>query len=299
MSRGTFVANVQRRSWDLSEYEAKAEEKRRIEQEAERDGNKRNQQRGRQQIVVRAPLQHRTKAVELESRLGKHTLITNSTPLNQQGGFYCDVCECLLKDSSTYLDHINGKKHQRALGMTLRAERSTLGDVRAKLEEHKRTAADEAESHAAELERRVQRFTEQVARENEDKKAEKQQAKQQRKEAEARIRQVEDQFDLGRITSESRKRKQKPASDDHGEVDADCDNEIEVGREDDQDERDSKKPKTDAAATATASSSSSASVNNSASSTAAAVTEEEDEDPEAAMMRAMGFATGFAKGKNK
>ena len=38
-------------------------------------------------------------------------------------GYWCDVCQCLLKDSMAYLDHINGKKHQRALGYSMRTER--------------------------------------------------------------------------------------------------------------------------------------------------------------------------------
>lgn len=33
--------------------------------------------------------------------------------------FWCDVCECLIKDSAAYLDHINGRNHNRMLGKPL------------------------------------------------------------------------------------------------------------------------------------------------------------------------------------
>lgn len=51
-----------------------------------------------------------------------------------QAGYYCSVCECILRDSQSYLDHINGKYHNRALGMSMRVERSTAEDVRFDLE---------------------------------------------------------------------------------------------------------------------------------------------------------------------
>lgn len=44
-------------------------------------------------------------------------------------GWHCRVCDCFLKDSLTYLDHINGKKHQRFLGYTMRVEKSTTEEV--------------------------------------------------------------------------------------------------------------------------------------------------------------------------
>ena len=49
-------------------------------------------------------------------------------------GWHCKVCDCFLKDSLTYLDHINGRKHQRKLGFSMRVERSSKEDVKARLE---------------------------------------------------------------------------------------------------------------------------------------------------------------------
>lgn len=46
-----------------------------------------------------------------------------------QAGYYCSVCECVLRDSQSYLDHINGKYHNRALGMNMVVERSTADQV--------------------------------------------------------------------------------------------------------------------------------------------------------------------------
>lgn len=48
-------------------------------------------------------------------------------------GWYCKVCDCYLKDSLTYLDHINGRKHQRALGYSMRTEKSTKQEVSSRL----------------------------------------------------------------------------------------------------------------------------------------------------------------------
>lgn len=286
-----FVANVVRRTWDLSEYEAKAQEKLRAELEAEAlaDERARGKQRAAQALVVRAPLKHREQAVQLESRLGKRTVVSSTTSLAGRGGYYCDVCECLLKDSNTYLDHINGKKHQRALGMTLRAERSTLGEVKAKLEDHKRKT-DEANS-ASDLEQRLARFQDELDAGKRERKEERRAEEARRREAEKRAAEAEAEFTgLGATSSDARKRrKQQDASDTRDEGDEE---------EIDADARGSKKARGEAATDAASSASAAAAASASAASAAAAA-EEEDEDPEAAMMRAMGFSTSFARGKNK
>jgi U4/U6.U5 tri-snRNP component SNU23 len=48
------------------------------------------------------------------------------------------VCDVLLKDSHAYLDHLNGKWHNRALGMSMKVDKSTTEQVRARLQDAKR-----------------------------------------------------------------------------------------------------------------------------------------------------------------
>ena len=43
------------------------------------------------------------------------------------------VCDCVLRDHQNFLLHINGRKHNRMLGMTMRAERSTVEEVHLRL----------------------------------------------------------------------------------------------------------------------------------------------------------------------
>jgi U4/U6.U5 tri-snRNP component SNU23 len=75
--------------------------------------------------------------IDLAANLNKTRVNALGAPLSQQAGFYCDVCDCILKDSMAYLDHINGKWHNRALGMSMRTERSTTDQVRKRLNELK------------------------------------------------------------------------------------------------------------------------------------------------------------------
>jgi U4/U6.U5 tri-snRNP component SNU23 len=62
-------------------------------------------------------------------------LVNKDSAVTKSGvGWHCKVCDCFLKDSLTYLDHINGRKHQRNLGFSMRVERSTKDQVVSRLE---------------------------------------------------------------------------------------------------------------------------------------------------------------------
>ncbi|XP_057439046.1 uncharacterized protein LOC130730916 [Lotus japonicus] len=123
------VDNTFRRKFDREEYLERARER---EREEEEGGRAKPKSKG--PPVQRKPLKHRDFEVDLESRLGKTQVVTPVAPLSQQAGYYCSVCECVVKDSANYLDHINGKKHQRALGMSMRVERASLQQVQDRFE---------------------------------------------------------------------------------------------------------------------------------------------------------------------
>ena len=96
-------------------------------------------------MVKRDLLRPRKYDINLNEKIGKRTEITDSTLDSDKSGWYCHDCKCQLKDSHTYLDHINGKKHQRVLGMSMKTPNSTLQQVKNRFEYHKKRSRSEFE----------------------------------------------------------------------------------------------------------------------------------------------------------
>mmetsp|Transcript_5954 Transcript_5954/g.14173 ORF Transcript_5954/g.14173 Transcript_5954/m.14173 type:complete len:223 (+) Transcript_5954:41-709(+) len=74
-------------------------------------------------------LEARRVDLNLAKDVGKFKVVTEQTAKQFQGGYWCSVCECLLKDSHAYLDHINGRRHNRNMGMTMQVKKSTADEV--------------------------------------------------------------------------------------------------------------------------------------------------------------------------
>ncbi|KAJ1422896.1 hypothetical protein B484DRAFT_452092 [Ochromonadaceae sp. CCMP2298] len=139
-----------RRVWDKEFYEQKAKE--RAEQGDdyvdEDEGPKKVRRLAKEEFQAagdgaagpigseRAFLKVRQGKVDLDSKVGKTEVINPTQAGELRGaGFWCETCSCLLKDSVSYLDHINGKKHQRTLGFSMRVERAEVDTVKNRMAE--------------------------------------------------------------------------------------------------------------------------------------------------------------------
>ncbi|RUS21602.1 hypothetical protein BC937DRAFT_92146 [Endogone sp. FLAS-F59071] len=133
-----------RRTWDRDEYERKARERARADRQKEDDEDRKLKglPPKSRPIRINPPrdlLKAREEKIVLDANLNKTQVVQSAAGVaSKTPGYYCKVCDCTVKDSVNYLDHINGKKHQKALGMSMRVERSTVDQVKERLAALKR-----------------------------------------------------------------------------------------------------------------------------------------------------------------
>eukprot|EP00088_Acartia_fossae_P066956 TRINITY_DN8324_c0_g1_i17.p1 TRINITY_DN8324_c0_g1~~TRINITY_DN8324_c0_g1_i17.p1 ORF type:complete len:204 (-),score=71.18 TRINITY_DN8324_c0_g1_i17:84-695(-) len=161
-----------RRKWDLTQYEKAARAREDVEKAMNRD---RSEDSSSGEKVKRELLKQRDYKVDLDSKLGKSIVITKNTPQSAQGGYYCNVCDCVVKDSINFLDHINGKKHQRNLGMSMKIERSSLDQVKARFSANKRKLEEQKKEY--DIDQRMEELREEEERAKEYRKERKKKKK--------------------------------------------------------------------------------------------------------------------------
>lgn len=142
-----------RRKWDRTQYERLAQDRIRGQKAEKEDPDA---------PISRELLKRRDYKVDLDSKLGKSVVISKTTPTSQTGGYYCNVCDCVVKDSINFLDHINGKKHQRNLGMSMKVERSSLDQVKERFQKNKKKMEEKQKDY--ELESKVREAKEEEER---------------------------------------------------------------------------------------------------------------------------------------
>lgn len=112
-----------RRTWDKELYAAKAQDRLENGDEAVDPQPVTSKRPKREEFIPasdeaegpmgsqRAFIQSRKDRIDVDSKVGK-TEVIDPTNVEKGAGFWCEVCACLLKDSASYLDHVNGKRRK-------------------------------------------------------------------------------------------------------------------------------------------------------------------------------------------
>lgn len=194
------VSNVVRRTWDVEDFARKGAERRTREESGMGDTNdgpietklfkKADPNAQGPAGSARAYLQKRDFKVDVDSKVNKKETVNMSDVVQKSGGYFCEVCECLLKDSTSWLRHINGKNHQRKLGFSMRVKKVSVDEVNVKMQElikSKAKKTDEPVDFKARYEEKIMKREQEMMTE----KAAKKEAKLKKKEEKKRMNDAE------------------------------------------------------------------------------------------------------------
>jgi U4/U6.U5 tri-snRNP component SNU23 len=140
---GTGVAGDTdfRKTWDRSEYEARAKQ---------REAERKEEAKARYEAKLEGKKWHkpvdfsaldstraRDNRLDVASMVGKTTLVPAGAGVGKRGqgaGFYCEACDLTYKDNVQYIEHLNSKQHLVNTGQSGEVKRATLEDVHERLE---------------------------------------------------------------------------------------------------------------------------------------------------------------------
>jgi len=152
-----------RKKWDKQEYAEKAkkrdlEERERMQENEERMKQGKKPRRTKKEDLPKPTdlMKQREAPLELDKNLGK-TMVVQNTSGRGPGvpGFFCETCNRTYKDSNAYLDHINGRAHLRALGQTTKISRSTVEQVRARIQMLREKTKEASNAKSYDFEKRL------------------------------------------------------------------------------------------------------------------------------------------------
>ncbi|KAH9259132.1 hypothetical protein BASA81_002752 [Batrachochytrium salamandrivorans] len=139
------VENFKRRTWDSKEYERLAlerEDGERTFKRVEVEGLSLDTNFAKLQYAhpnaegptgsQKAFLDVSQRSLDLDSKVGKFEKVEGS----RQAGFHCPACDVYFQDSSSLLDHVNGREHLARLGYSLITKKATVLDVKSRLTKH-------------------------------------------------------------------------------------------------------------------------------------------------------------------
>ncbi|KAF9436556.1 zinc finger, matrin-type 2 [Entomortierella beljakovae] len=170
--------------WDMEEMERRAKERKQREKDLREDdelramgksSKKRSKEGPSDEVIAEA----RSERLVLESAIGK-TQVVQGGPSGRAPGFYCKVCDCVLKDSKAYMDHKNGRKHLKNLGVNTKAVRENVTDVVAAMENLKRKL-ETPKNDSFDLDARLEEIKRQEDREKAEKRERKKLKKNEKK----------------------------------------------------------------------------------------------------------------------
>lgn len=168
-----------RRTWDRTEYAAKAEarefsikEEGKARAEAKAQGRKYFHRAKTPPDVKDA--ESRASRLDVAANVGKTLLVPAGAAIGKRGrgaGFYCENCDLTFKDNIQWVEHLNSPQHLLATGQSGEVKRATLEEVKDRLQwlARKRDEQKEAASKVIDLDKRLNVRKEEEEAEREEK----------------------------------------------------------------------------------------------------------------------------------